>query len=243
MKTLFFFILTIVICIEAFTQDLYKRIRVNNDIELIMLSENAYVHVTTADMPPFGRFPSNGLLLKDGIKAILFDTPVTDSLTEQLIDYVKDSLKLQVVSFAPNHWHNDCMGGLKYLQSINVETYGNKQTIDIGRSKGLPVPQNGFSDSLILKVGSNEAYCYYLGAGHTLDNIVVWVPSEQILFAGCMVKEMSSKGLGNIADADLKAWPVTLNKVLVKFYSAKIVIPGHGKIGSLELIKHSISLF
>jgi len=88
-----------------------------------------------------------------------------------------------------------------------------------------------------------EIDCYYFGGGHTTDNIVVWIPSEKILFAGCMVKEMSSKTLGNLADADVNEWPSTIDKVIDKFPSAKIVIPGHGKFGGKELLIHMQELF
>lgn len=134
------------------------------------------------------------------------------------------------------------MGGLDYLNSKGVESYANQKTIDIAREKGLPQPEYGFKDSLSLKLHDVNIICYYLGGGHTADNIVTWIPSEKILFAGCMVKEMNSKGLGNLSDADVKAWSPTINKALRKFPDAKIVIPGHGAIGGLELVKHTQEL-
>ena len=81
-----------------------------------------------------------------------------------------------------------------------------------------------------------------MGAAHSMDNIVVWIPSEQILFTACMVKNMRSKNLGNTADGDLISYPMTLTKVMKKFPSAKIVIPGHGEYGGLELIEHTLEL-
>jgi metallo-beta-lactamase class B len=110
------------------------------------------------------------------------------------------------------------------------------------QSKGLPVPVNGFKDSLALKLGNRDILCYYLGAAHTIDNMVVWIPSEQILFADCMVKEIKAKDLGFTGDGDLKAYPLTLAKVKAKFPNAKIVIPGHGQYGGKELIDHTMKL-
>ncbi len=135
------------------------------------------------------------------------------------------------------------MGGLAYLNKKKVKSYANQKTIDIAKEKGLPVPKKGFKDSLSLKLNDIEIDCYYFGGGHTTDNIVVWIPSEKILFAGCMVKEMSSKTLGNLADADVNEWPSTIDKVIDKFPSAKIVIPGHGKFGGKELLIHMQELF
>lgn len=219
-----------------------KTIKVSKDIELIQISDNAYIHVSYAELPGFGRFPSNGLIFLNNGEAFLFDTPVTDSLTKDLTTWIMDSLKLKIVGFVPNHWHNDCMGGLAYLQSLGIDSYANQLTIGIAASKSLPIPAHGFTDSLVLKLGDKSIICYYLGAGHTADNIVVWIPSERILFAGCMVKEYNAKGPGNTSDADLNEWPSTTDKVIDKFGTAVIVIPGHGKPGGLELLKHTREL-
>ena len=81
-----------------------------------------------------------------------------------------------------------------------------------------------------------------MGAAHTVDNIVVWIPDEKILFGGCMIKELKANNLGNIVDADIDAWPKTLKTVRSEFSMAKIVIPGHGLYGGIELIDHTIDL-
>ena len=115
-------------------------------------------------------------------------------------------------------------------------------TIEIAQSKGLEIPKHGFKDSLQLQLGDKIVKCYYLGPAHTLDNIVVWIPSEQILFAGCMVKSLNSTDLGNTVDGNLLAYPQTIAKLITKFPNAKIVIPGHGPHGGLDLIKHTSDL-
>ncbi len=227
---------------NGFPQGNYQHIKVSNDIELVKLSENAYVHVSSSEISGYGLVQSNGLIFTNGKEAFLFDTPVTDSQTKDLVAWIRDSLKLKITGFAPNHWHSDCIGGLGYLQSQGIESYASQKTIEIARSKKLPVPAHGFKDSLQLNLGSELIKLYYLGAAHTLDNIVVWIPSEQILFAGCMVKSLGSNNLGNTADGDLIAYPNTLDKLIRKFPSAKIVIPGHGEFGGIELIKHTRKL-
>jgi metallo-beta-lactamase class B len=226
----------------GFSQNDQIRIKVSKDIELIKLSENAYVHVSWADYPQFGRLSSNGLIFINGNDAFLLDTPVTDSLTKDLVSWLKDSMNIKIVGFVPNHWHNDCMGGLGYLQSQKIESYANQMTIDIAKTKNLPIPAHGFKDSLQVQLGDKSICCYYFGAAHSLDNIVVWIPSERILFAGCMVKSANSTDLGNTVDGDLMAYPKTIDKLIDRFPMAKIVIPGHGPFGGLELIKHTKEL-
>ena len=54
-----------------------------------------------------------------------------------------------------------------------------------------------------------------------------------------MVRDLSSTGLGNTSDAKIDEWLPTIQKVIVKFPDAKIVIPGHGQIGGKELLEHT----
>jgi metallo-beta-lactamase class B len=227
---------------SVFPQGTFKTINVSRDIELVKLSDNAYVHVSYSESPKIPRYSSNGLIFINGGEAFLFDTPVTDALTKKLVSWIKDSLKAKLVGFMPNHWHADCMGGLRYLKRIGIESYANQMTIKIAKSKKLSVPAHGFKDSLQIPLGDKTIECYYLGPAHSLDNIVVWIPSERILFAGCMVKSLDSKNLGNIADGDLAAYPKTIDKVIKKFLDVKIVIPGHGNIGAVDLLLHTEAL-
>jgi len=219
-----------------------KKIKVADDIELIQLSDSVFVHVSYVEMQPYGKMPANGLLLISNGKAVLLDSPWNDAQTEVLVKFIKDSLHAKITDFVPNHWHADCMGGLGYLNKHGVKSYANQLTIDIAKEKGLPLPENGFKDSILLKVNNLKIDCYYLGGGHTIDNMVAWIPAEKILFAGCMVKAMAWKDIGNLSDADMNDYPVTIQKVIDKFPSAKIVIPGHGDFGGKELLTHTLEL-
>lgn len=242
MRKIILILVSVLIHFSCTGQAENKRIKISIDLELIQLSENAYVHVSYASLPDVGRFPSNGLIFTDKHDAFLFDSPVTDSLTKVLVTYLQDSMKLTIKGFVPNHWHSDCMGGLGYLKSQKIKSYANTMTIEIARKEGLPLPDNGFRDSIQLSLGDKLISCYYPGPAHTMDNIVVWIPSEKILFAGCMVKSLDSKNLGNTSDGDLNAYPATIEKLLHKFQKAKIIIPGHGSFGGIDLIKHTSDL-
>ena len=230
------------LAIPTFSQDTFQHIKVSEDIEVIQISANAYVHVSYAQLPGWGRVGSNGLIYTINGEALLFDTPMNDSLTIQLVHWITDSLKVRIVGFVPNHWHSDCMGGLNYLTSIGIPSYANEKTITIAKSKNLPIPQHSFVDSLTLHLGNQIVICKYYGPAHTVDNIVTWIPSERILFGGCMVKELKSETLGNIADADLTEWPKTIARVIAYYTSADIIIPGHGAFGGQELLKHTLDL-
>jgi metallo-beta-lactamase class B len=242
MKTILLMVTIICSADLCFSQSMDHRVPISEDIEVIRLTEHTYVHVSYADIPPWGKVASNGLIYQSNGEALLLDTPTSGSLTKALMQWITDSLKVRVVGFVPNHWHSDCMGGLGYLHSIGIPSYAQEKTISSAVKKNLPTPQHSFVDSLTLHVGTEVVVCRYFGAAHSVDNIVSWIPSEGVLFGGCMVKDLKSKTLGNTADADLSAWPSTIAQVLAAYPTVRIVVPGHGAPGGPELLLHTQAL-
>lgn len=239
MRKTVLFIIVIMTLNQLQSQDIIK---ISADLELVRISNNAFMHVSYGEVPGYGRVAANGLIFIEGHKAILFDSPWNDTQTEVLITYLEEEMGLKMKGFVPNHWHNDCMGGLGYLKSRKIISYANSLTQQIAREKGLPVPDHGFSDSLVLRLGRKEVRCYFPGAAHSTDNIVVWIPSEKILFPGCICKSADVRNLGNTADGDLAAYPKTVEWIIRKFPDAKTVIPGHGGYGGPELLTHTHSM-
>lgn len=231
------FCLTISIKISA-----QQAIEISKDLELIKISKNAYIHNSYFETKEYGRIASNGFLYIQEEKAILFDTPMSDSLTATLLSYILDTMHLEIIGFVPNHWHDDCTQGMDLILELGIDTYSNILTAEKLKKEKLPLPKHTFSDSLELKIGKEKIFCYYLGHGHTHDNIVVWIPSEKTLFGGCMVKSLKANHMGYIGDADIEKWPITLQKVLDKFPEAEMIIPGHGAPGNQDLIYHTIEM-
>jgi metallo-beta-lactamase class B len=102
-----------------------------------------------------------------------------------------------------------------------------------------PLVKKSFIDKMDLKVGNINVELSYIGGGHTIDNIVAWISDCKVLFAGCMLKGVDFKSIGNTTDADLDSYPKTLIKMRQRYGEAIIVVPGHGKPGGLELIDHT----
>ncbi|WP_010663173.1 subclass B1 metallo-beta-lactamase [Marinilabilia salmonicolor] len=219
-----------------------KTIVVNNDIQLFQLADSVYVHVTWHQSDEFGRFPSNGMLVVRNGEALMVDTPMDDGKTEKLTRYLKDSMSVDISKVIVGHFHDDCLGGLGYLHNLGIESLANFMTIEKCKELNLPVPSTPFSDSLTIDFNGEPIICRYFGAGHSFDNITVWLPEKRILFGGCLVKSMGSRGLGNLADAVVEEWDKTVGKVLAAYPEAEIVIPGHGSWGNKELLTHTIKL-
>ena len=217
-----------------------KHIQINSDLELVKLTRNCFLYTAWADMGRGGRVGSNGLIVVRNGKALLIDSPTLESQTVELAWWFDKNLDVKFESFIPGHWHSDCVGGLAWLNRNGIKTYANHLTNEILASKGFEQSIVSFSDSLSFKVGNIKVEAYYLGGGHSTDNIVVWIPSEKILFAGCILKDITSQNIGNTSDAaPFDEWLQTISRVEQRFPDVKYVIPGHGKYGGKELFKHS----
>lgn len=217
-----------------------QTVEVNTDLQVRKLSDKVWLYTAWSEVGSWGRVGSNGLIVVEGEEALLIDTPMHETQTIELVAWIQSALNARIVSFVPGHWHSDCVGGLDYLHRQGVESYAGRRTNEILRSKGVPEAQHSFADSTTLKLGAIEVACYYLGGGHATDNIVVWLPSEKILFGGCMLKDCATDDLGNTADAaPLNAWLETVCKVEQMFPQAEIIVPGHGDTGGDEILYHT----
>jgi metallo-beta-lactamase class B len=134
------------------------------------------------------------------------------------------------------------VAGLAAFHQQGIPSYAHTATIALARSTNKTVPQNGFDQEREFKVGRKEVVTAYLGAGHTKDNVVGYFPGDQVLFGGCLIKELGA-GKGNLEDANTAAWPSTVAEVKKAYPKAKIIIPGHGQPGGPNLLDYTIKLF
>ena len=222
------------------TQQLTKSISQTAELSVSLIAKNVYLHRSYKTVTGFGLVESNGLVVVQGKQAFIIDTPWTNSDTAKLVDWITQQ-GLTTVASISTHSHEDRAGGVGYLNSNGIATWVSNDTQAILTANQLATATHTFAaNKHILQPQLIEVY--YLGAGHTVDNLVVWLPKQQILFGGCLIKSLSSRTLGYTGEADLKQWPVTVAKVQAQFTEAKMVVPGHGKIGDSSLLSHTIEL-
>ncbi|MCU7494353.1 MAG: hypothetical protein HF314_04450 [Ignavibacteria bacterium] len=57
------------------------------------------------------------------------------------------------------------------------------------------------------------------------------------------MKAMGNSSKGNLGDADIHAWKGSVEKSRERYTKAKLVIPGHGSTGGIEIFRHTIDTF
>ncbi len=83
---------------------------------------------------------------------------------------------------------------------------------------------------------------YYPGAGHLVDNIVVWLPESKILFHGYLIRSLGSKNLGYTGDARVDKWSSSIENTLQAYPDVMAVVLGHGKTADIQLLHHTKAL-
>lgn len=235
--------MTVVSCISQ-KQDSFKPKEVykSNNLIITHIAENSFAHTSFKQTNDFGNVPCNGLIVRNSNETIIFDTPTDDKSSNELIQWIRETLHCKINAIIPTHFHDDCLGGLKTFDENAIPSYAYFKTIELAKENTHIIPKNSFKDSLILKVGNENIIVKFFGEGHTKDNVVGYFPSENVMFGGCLIKEVGASK-GYLEDANVADWSNTVEKVKREYPNVKIVIPGHGEYGSKELLDYTIKLF
>lgn len=198
-------------------------------------------------------WPANSLLVEMADRTlVLAGTPYTPEATRRLLDWARSHFGERRIIAINNGFHVDNLGGNAALRDASIPIYGSDLTVSLLRERGdktrrqilemignaaapeyaiharIPyVPPDhvfAIAEGLVLKLGAEEVRVIYPGPSQAPDKVAVFFPSRGVLYGGCMI--LSGNTVGNIADADLDAWPRAVRD-LAKLPAA-VVIPGHG---------------
>lgn len=215
----------------------------SDTLKIKSLRKNVFMHISYLITTDFGKVDSNGMVYINGDEAIVFDTPTDDKAAAELIDWIEVKQGKKIKAVVVTHFHEDCLGGLKQFHTNGTKSYASNKTIELAKSTNVQVlPESGFDKAIEFSVGDEAVYATFYGAGHTEDNIVGYIPKEETLFGGCLIKTMSA-GKGFLGDANTLQWPKTVDIIRKDLPELNLVIPGHGNPGGKELLDYTIQLF
>jgi glyoxylase-like metal-dependent hydrolase (beta-lactamase superfamily II) len=210
-------------------------------LEISHLTGDFYVFTTYGSYKG-QRISSNGLYLVTDAGAVMIDTPWDTTQFAPLLDSIRVRHGKEVMLCLATHSHADRTAGFDFLRQRGVKTFSSEQTYQLCRVGGHKLAEFRFRQDTTFTVGGRSFTAYYPGEGHTRDNIVVWFPEARILYGGCLVKSTEATDLGNVAEANLAAWPATMRNLSRKFPRPRYVIPGHQSWASTESLGHTLEL-
>jgi metallo-beta-lactamase class B len=186
--------------------------------------------------------PANSMYLLTSKGIVLFDTPWDSTQFQPLLDSIKIKHNQDVVMCISTHFHADRTAGLEFYRRKGVKTYTTERTDKMSKARNEKRAEFLIHNDTLFTMGQHIFQTYYGGEGHSPDNIVIWFDKEKILYGGCVVKSTEAEDLGNLSDANVKAWAVTIKNIQHKFKNPNYIITGHQDWSSKESLTHTLNL-
>ncbi len=98
-------------------------------------------------------------------------------------------------------------------------------------------PQITFPDELNLCLGDVEIQLRF-GGGHSSDSILVYIPSDKVLFAGDILENNCHPGM---VTARFDQWISILNRI--EEMELETIVPGHGEVAGREMATRQRNYF
>ncbi len=232
-------LLLLACCGCAHTRAAAGTVALADDVDVRQLTPTVWLHTTYADHQH--GIATNGLLVTTPSGSVLVDAGWNDAQAARLFAFAAERLHQPVADVIVTHAHGDRIGGAGEARRRGARVHALARTIAHAQARGQAVPDAIVPAEARATLDGVALELFYPGAGHPDDNLVVYLPATRILYGGCFLKSSAARDLGNIADADLAAWPGSLRRVAAQFPAAAIVVPGHGPLGG-DPIAHTAAL-
>ena len=211
-------------------------------VEMVPVSEHSYLHISYFETEDLETVGVNGYIHVDKGEAIVFDSPTSKEGAQELIQWVGNSLGAKIKAVVHSEFRKEAIEGLEAFQDAGINSYFHASARKLAIDQGSAISIEGFETKKVFQIGATEVISAFLGEGPTSGNIVSYIPSDQLLMGGCLVKSMGDDK-GNLTDANKEEWPKTLQKIQGEFPGIETIIPSHGMPGGTELITYTLDLF
>lgn len=211
-------------------------------IRIDRISEHVWLHESSHVVTGWGRVSANGMIIVGADGALVVDSSWTERQTVWLLERVRAATGRPAIALVATHSHSDRAGGIGAAKHMNVATHALARTNELLRRGQKPAADHEFGATRTFDLGGVRVEVFYPGPGHTVDNVVVYVDRDRVLFGGCLVRSKGSTRLGYTEEADVPAWPATVTRVTRRYPRARVVVPGHGLRGGPELLTHTVEL-
>ncbi|MCC6428574.1 MAG: MBL fold metallo-hydrolase [Phycisphaerales bacterium] len=106
------------------------------------------------------------------------------------------------------------------------------------------LPTESIPSSGNITVGNLSIELYHVGAGHTDNDLIVYIPDRNILHGGDLLfNNMYPYHDPANSGADSAGWIRSCQKIIDLCDNKTVVIPGHGDVGDLTIAKRQIEFF
>ncbi len=175
---------------------------------------------------------------------VVIDALGSPVLAQKLLDEIGRITTQKVVAVIVSHYHADHIYGLQVFKAAGAKIYAQelgkeylnsdsaRQRLESSRVDFAPWINSNthliFADfwiknEKILTIGGINFLISRVGPAHTPEDLMVYIPSEEVLFVGDLVFRGRVPFVGS---ADSNGWLASLDQI--EALKPRIVIPGHG---------------
>ncbi len=186
---------------------------------------------------------SNSVLIVGKRDGIVVDTTLFPERAKNILK-VSRELGCEVSLVINTHYHPDHTFGNAIFEGKRIVSH--RMTVDFmermdeeyikavwkGKEGKIVVPNEIFDDRKTLQFDGLELVLIHMG-GHTPDSTIVFIPQKGILITGDIV--MNNIHAEIVEDSELDEWLENLQYMI--YMKPRIVIPGHGEAGDLDIVK------
>jgi len=202
--------------------------------------------------------PNTGVIIGDD-SVMVIDAQATPVMAGQVIEKIRTVTDKPVKYVVLSHYHAVRVLGASAFDAEQIISSDLTRNMIVERGQqdwdseygrfprlfqaaesipGLTWPTLTFGTTMSVWLGSREVRLMHLGRGHTMGDIVAWVPDAQVLYSGDLVEYHSACYCG---DAHLKDWPRTLDHIAK--LSPQALVPGRGDaLTSPDMVTDAIAL-
>jgi glyoxylase-like metal-dependent hydrolase (beta-lactamase superfamily II) len=190
-------------------------------------------------------FMSNAgfVVTKEGV--VVFDTLGSPSLALEMLKRIREVTSAPIKLVIVSHYHADHYYGMQVFKEAGAEIWaheGGKFAIGSedwrlrleqrkellgtwinNTTQRFPTPDRWLSGDTDFELGGMHFRIRHVGPAHSLEDLVMYVAEDGVLFAGDLI----FKGrIPFIGDADSRLWLNALDKLIA--LQPKVLVPGHG---------------
>ncbi len=191
-------------------------------------------------------FMSNAFAVLTEEGWVVIDALSTPELSKEFVDNLMRVRKAPIKYAIITHYHPDHWYGAKTYKELGAKIVAHKKLMDfyqsgeaqlalenaeqrfgnLFKSVVLVPPDIVVEDKYTLKVGGKTFEVIYMGPAHTDNDLVVYMPSEKVLFTGDLVLYNRIPFMGD-RGASSKGLVEALHKI--KKMDAKVILGGHNE--------------
>lgn len=202
--------------------------------------------------PQNQNFISNAGFVITPAGVVVIDALGSPALSERLVAEIRKLTPQPISHVILTHYHADHIYGLQTFKALGARIiahkaarlYLNSETARlrllasreelapwVNEDTRLVQADEWLDGEKTLVVGGVSFQIKPVGPSHTPEDLVVYLPSEKVLFAGDLVFRSRIPFVGQ---ADSRHWIVALERLLT--FDAAVIVPGHGPL-SQEALK------